>query len=148
MKERFLWIIIFFIVGAVFVYLITSPKVEKWTYDLLPNDYAIKKTSETDVVLGKYIDGLFEIERDNKKIGIEDYIAEFKYGNNYISLKCLEPKKSEVKVKFYIVDTKNEYIYGPYQDEETYNKVAEKIIEEKLSNWIETIHRPDGAIDK
>ena len=148
MKQRVLGIIIFFIIGTVFIYWITSPKIEKWTYDLLPNDYAIKKTSETDVVLGKYIDGLFEIERDNKKIGIEDYIAEFKYGNNYISLKCLEPKKNEVKVKFYIIDTKDEYIYGPYQDEETYNKVAEKIVEEELGDWIKTISKPDGAIDK
>lgn len=148
MKKRFLWIIIFFIIGAVFIYLITTPKVEKWTYDLLPNNYAIKKTSETDVVLGKYIDGLFDVKQDDKQIGIEDYIAEFKYGKKYITLKCLEPKDNNVHIKFYIIDTENDNIYGPYQEEETYNKVAEKIIEEELGNWIETIHRPKGAIDK
>ena len=148
MKKRFLWIIIFFIIGATIIYFITSPKIEKWTYDLLPNNYAIKKTSETDVVLGKYIDGLFEVKYDDKQVGVEDYIAEFKYGENYISLKCLESEKNGVKVKFYIVDTKNEYIYGPYEEEETYNKVAEKIIEEELGEWIETITKPKGAIDK
>lgn len=148
MKKRLLWIIVFFVIGAIIVYFITSPKIEKWTYDSLPNGYAIKKTSEIDVVLGKYVDGLFEVEKDNKKIGIEDYIAEFKYGQNYISLKCLESVKDGVKVKFYIVDTKNENIYGPYEEEETYNKVAEKIIEEEQSNWIETITRPEGTIDK
>lgn len=148
MKKRILLILFFFLLGAIIIYLVTSPKIEKWTYDLLPNDYAIKKTSDVEVVLGKYINGLFEIEKDNRQIGVEDYIAEFNYGKNYISLKCLESVKEGVKVKFYIVDTSKEYVYGPYQDEETYNKVAEKIVEEELGDWIKTITRPKGAIDK
>lgn len=147
MKKRLLWIIVFFIIGAIIIYFITNPKIEKWTYDL-PNRYAIKKTSETKVVLGKYIEGLFEVEKDGKQIGVEDYIAEFKYGENYISLKCLESGQNGIKIKFYIIDTKNEYIYGPYDDEETYNKVVEKIIEEELGEWIETINKPKEAIDK
>lgn len=147
MKKRLLWIVVFFITGAVFVYFITNPKIEKWTYDL-PNNYAIKKTAETKVVLGKYIGDLFEVKKNGKQIGVEDYIAEFKYGKNYISLKCLESLENEMKVKFYIIDSKNENIYGPYDEEKTYNKVAEKIIEEELGNWIETITRPIGAIDK
>lgn len=148
MKKRILWIIIFFIIGAITIYLITNPKVEKWTYDLLPNNYAIKKTSSTKVVLGKYIDGIFEVTEDDKQIGIEDYIAEFAYGENYIALKCLESKSGSVKVKFYIIDSKNSNIYGPYQDEETYNAVVDKIVDEELNNWIETITMPEGAVDK
>lgn len=147
MKKRLFWIIVFFILGATIIYFITNPKIEKWTYDL-PNNYIIKKTAETKVVLGKYINGLFEVKKDNKQIGVEDYIAEFKYGENYISLKCLESEKGGVKVKFYIVDTKNEYIYGPYEVEETYNEVVERIVEEELSDWIKTITKPKGAIDK
>lgn len=147
MKKRLLWIIVFLLIGTVFVYFITNPKIEKWTYDL-PNNYAIKKTAETKVVLGKYIDGLFEVKRNEKQIGIEDYIAEFKYGKNYISLKCLESEQNGIKVKFYIIDSKNENIYGPYNEEETYNKVAEKIVDEELGDWIETITKPRGAIDK
>lgn len=144
MKKRFLLIFIFFIIGAVNIYIITSPKIEKWTYDL-PNNYAIKKTSDTEVVLGKYIDDLFEVKQNDKQIGIEDYIAEFSYGENYISLKCLVPTEDSVNVKFYIIDSKNDNIYGPYQDEETYNAVAEKMIDEKLNDWIKTITIPDGA---
>lgn len=147
MKKRFLWITIFFIIGAIVVYFITSPKVEKWTYEL-PNNYAIKKTSSTEVVLGKYIDDLFEVKQDDKQIGVEDYIAEFSYSENYVSLKCLEPTNDNVKVKFYIIDTKNDNIYGPYQDEETYNAVSEKIVEEELNDWIETIEMPIGAVNK
>lgn len=148
MKKRLIIIIILLLLGLLTIYLITEPKIEKWTYDLLPNNYAIKKTSNTDVVLGKYIDGLFEVEKDGKQIGVEDYIAEFSYGKNYIALKCLEPTDDSVKVKFYIIDSKNEDIYGPYNDEETYNKVLEKIVDEQLNEWIETINMPEGAINK
>lgn len=149
MKKRFLWIAIFFIIGAIIVYWVTSPKVETWTYDNLPNNYAIKKTSNTQVVLGKYINDLFELEEDNnKQIGIEDYIAEFAYGDTYIALKCLETKENSIHLKYYIIDSENNHIYGPYYDEETYEAVKEKIVEEELSDWIETIEKPDGAVNK
>lgn len=147
MKKRFLWITLFFLIGAIVIYIITIPKVEKWTYDL-PNDYAIKKTSSTEVVLGKYIDGLFKVKQEDKQIGIEDYVAEFSYGSRYIALKCLEATSESVKVKFYIIDSINEDVYGPYDNEEIYNEVKEKIIDEKLNDWIETINRPDVAVDK
>ena len=147
MKKRFLWITLFFIIGAIIVYFITDVKIEAWTYNL-PNDYAIKKTSDTSVVLGKYIDGLFEVENDGKQIGIEEYIAEFSYSKNYIALKCLESTTDNIEVNFYIIDSKNENIYGPYKDEETYNKVEEKIVDEELNQWIETIKMPSGAINK
>lgn len=148
MKKRILLITIFFLIGAFIVYFITEPKLEKWTYDLLPNNYAIKKTSNTDVVLGKYINGLFDTKNGDKQIGVEEYVAEFSYGKNYIALKCLEPNGDSVKVKFYIIDSKNEDVYGPYENEEIYNEVKEKIIDEELNEWIETIKMPEGAINK
>lgn len=147
MKKRIFGIIIFFVIGVVFVYLITMPKIEKWTYDL-PNSYAIKKTSDTEVVLGKYVDGLFEIEVNGEKIGIEDYIAEFSYSENYIALKCLIPENAGVLVNFYIIDSLNANVYGPYETEEIYNEVVNRIVDEELGDWIETITMPDGAINK
>ena len=66
MKKRILWITFFFIVAAILIYILTNPKIEKWTYDL-PNHYAIKKTSETSVVLGKYVNNLFEIDSSISK---------------------------------------------------------------------------------
>ena len=147
MKRRLLWISIFFIIGAVLIYIFTNPKIEKWTYNL-PNNYAIKKTSETSVALGKYINNIFETKYNNKQIGIEDYIAEFCYGKRYISLKCLESSNSDIIVKFYIIDTKEENIYGPYETEEIYQKVKDKIVDEELNNWIKTITKPDGAINR
>ncbi len=147
MKKRLLWIIIFFIIGMVLIYIFTNPKIEKWTYDL-PNNYAIKKTSETNVVLGKYIDNIFEIKDNNKQVGIEDYIAEFSYGKRYVSLKCLKSSNDNIIVKFYIVDTKEDNIYGPYNDEETYKEVKNKIVDEELNDWIKTTTKPEKAINK
>lgn len=147
MKKRLLWIIIFFITGAVLIYIFTNPKIEKWTYDL-PNNYAIKKTSETNVVLGKYIDNIFEIKDNNKQVGIEDYIAEFSYGKRYVSLKCLKSSNDNIIVKFYIVDTKEDNIYGPYNDEETYKEVKNKIVDKELNDWIKTTTKPEKAINK
>lgn len=147
MKQRFLWITLFLIIGLIIIYFITIPPVEKWNYNL-PNDYVLKKESDTEVILGKYINNSFEVEYDNKQIGIEDYVAEFSYSENYISVKCLEQNKDNIVVKFYIIDTKNENIYGPYYDFETYNKVLEKIVDEKLSDWIETINIKEEAINK
>lgn len=147
MKKRLLWIIIFFIIGVVLIYIFTNPKIEKWTYDL-PNNYAIKKTSETNVVLGKYIDNIFEIKDNNKQVGIEDYIAEFSYGKRYVSLKCLKSSNDNIIVKFYIVDTQEDNIYGPYNDEETYKEVKNKIVDEELNDWIKTTTKPEKAINK
>lgn len=144
MKKKIILIIAFLLIGLITIYLITEPKVEKWIYKL-PNNYAIKKTSDTDVVLGKYIKGSFSTKNNGKQIGVEEYIAEFSYGENYIALKCLETNSNSVKVNFYIIDSKNENIYGPYENEEIYNEVKEKIIDEELNEWIETINRPSGA---
>lgn len=146
MKKRFLWITIFFIIGAVYIYFITIPKVEKWIYNL-PNNYVIEKKSDTKVVIGKYIDGTLELKIDNQ-VSIDDYIAEFSYSKNYVTLKCVESINNNIAVKFYIIDTKNHNIYGPYLDEETYNLVADEIVDEKLGDWIKTIARPKGAINK
>lgn len=147
MKKRLLLITIFFLIGAIIIYFITEPKVEKWIYNL-PNNYVIKKESDTKIQLGKYIDNRIVFKKDNKQIGIEEYIAEFSYSQNYVSLKCLESTDENIIVKFYIIDTKNENIYGPYLDEETYNKVKEKIVDEELNKWIETIKMPKGATKK
>ena len=47
----------------------------------------------------------------------------------------------KILVYFYIIDSENNDIYGPYNDEETYNKVKEKIIDEEISEWIKTSNK-------
>lgn len=141
MKKRIFIILALTLIGLVIIYLTTKPKVELWTYQELPNNYIIEKISETEMILGKNINGKIVTEVENKQIGVAEYIEQFSYGENYIALKCLKSNKEagSVDVIFYIIDTKNEEIYGPYDLESTYETVKEKIVDEELGNWIKTI---------
>lgn len=138
MEKRILYLTSLFIIAIVVIYIITIPKEEKWIYDKLPNNYIIEKKSDTNITLKKKINGAIITAENNKKVSVDDYIAEFKYSTNYIVLKCIESVENGINLKFYIIDTKSNDIYGPYLDEETYNAVASKIIDEELNDWIET----------
>ena len=141
MRKRLIIIGFITIVGLILINCFAHPKVELWTYEDLPNDYVIEKKSETDMVIGKKESNKIITQKDDKKIGIEEYIAEFSYGENYIALKCLNPnqKQNTVEVRFYIIDSQNEDIYGPYDLESTYLEVKEKIVTEELNDWINTM---------
>lgn len=150
MKERITIIATIVIIGLGIIFYITQPKVELWTYEDLPNNYVIEKKSEIDMIIGQKENGKIITEKEDKKIGLEEYIAEFSYGEKYITLKCLNPNKKEntVDVSFYIIDSEKEDIYGPYELESTYLEEKEKIIDENISNWIKTIKKPKDAIIK
>lgn len=140
MKKRLIIIGFITVIGLIIINCFVHPKVELWTYEDLPNDYVIEKKSETDMVIGKKESNKIITQKDDKKIGIEEYIAEFSYGENYIALKCLNPNQKEntVEVRFYIIDSQNEDIYGPYDLESTYLEVKEKIVTEELNDWIKS----------
>lgn len=141
MKKRLIIIGFITVIGLIIINCFVHPKVELWTYEDLPNDYVIEKKSETDMVIGKKENNKIITQKEDKKIGIEEYIAEFSYGENYIALKCLNPNQKEntVEVRFYIIDSQNEDIYGPYDLESTYLEVKEKIVTEELNDWINTM---------
>ena len=147
MKKRILILIFLTVLGLVIIDSVIKPKVKLWTYENLPNNYVIKKESETDMIFGKKEKDNIITEKDNKKIGLEEYIAEFSYGEKYIALKCLNPNDEEntIDVRFYIIDSSKEEIYGPYDLEETYLEEKEKIIDEEISSWIKTIEITDDV---
>ena len=145
MKTRIIVITTIVIIGLIIIFTTVKPKVELWTYTNLPNGYLIEKKSETDMVFGKEENGKIITKKDDKKIGLEEYIAEFSYGENYIALKCINKDKetNTVDVKFYIIDSKKEDIYGPYNLESTYLEVKDKIVTEDLGTWIKTVDIKD-----
>ncbi|MDE5587151.1 MAG: hypothetical protein K2I72_02120 [Bacilli bacterium] len=112
--------------------------VHTWIYRELPNDYAIQKLSDTKMAVGKYIDNLFETEKDGKKIGFEEYVSEFQKGEKYVGFKCVKSADSGIDMLFYIIDTEENDVYGPYPLESTYEAVKQKIVEEDLGEWIKT----------
>lgn len=148
MKKRIIIITLITLIGLILIFIGTNPKVELWEYKKLPNNYIIKKTGEIEIKLGKEINKKFSTKRNQKQIGVEEYIAEFSYGEKYITLKCLNPneKENSIDVKFYIIDTEKEDIYGPYNLESTYLEVKEEIVDEELGEWIKTITQPTDAI--
>lgn len=128
--------LIFFI-----TFLCGCTNTNKWEVSL-PNNYEIRRINNTTVVLGKLVEEKFVTEIDGIKIGIEEYVSKFSYSNNYIAAMCIIPTDDKIDIKYYIVDSKNSNLYGPYDSEETYNKVKEKIVDENLGEWIDTIEKP------
>ena len=117
-----------------------------WTYTDLPQGYELKKINDTKMVIGKEVEENLEIELEGKTIGIEKYIAEFQTSDNYIGLKALENNEDSISVLFYIIDAKNEDVYGPYETESTYNAVVEKIVDEELGEWYKTIDINENGV--
>lgn len=109
-----------------------------WIYKELPNDYAIQKKSDTKMIIGKYIDGTIEIEKDGKRIGFKEYVSEFQKGERYVGFKCVKSADKGINMLFYIIDTEEDDLYGPYSIESTYQAVKEKIVSEDLGEWIKT----------
>ena len=121
------------------IILVTNPN---WKYKLT-NDYYIRKTSNQNVELVKKIDNKFYTEDKTKQVGISSYIAEFQYNDNFVGVKTLDVIEEEAVVYFYLIDTKNMEIHGPYKDEETYLAVVGVWSKEVLGDWIPTIDNPN-----
>ena len=116
-----------------------------WNYDL-PNNYVIKKINEYKFKVGYKYNNDFYLELDNKKIGLEIHIAEFQYSDNFVGLKCAESNKDSINVLFYIIDTFNQNIYGPYNNEEIYIKVQDSIMNGEIFNDFQsTLEIPKGS---
>ena len=126
LKKRILIMVIVTIIGLIIIFTIPLSKNNNWNKELI-NKYYIEKKSDIDIKLYK----------DNKII-ISDYIAEYSYGERYILLKCLENKQN-INIKFYIIDTINNEIYGPYIDYETYKVIKDEVVKEETNNFIKTI---------
>lgn len=112
--------------------------VKTWVYKELPNDYVIEKKSDTKMIVGKYVDGVVTTMDDTKRIGFEEYVSEFQKGERYVGFKCVKSADSGIDLLFYIVDTMESDVYGPYSLESTYEAVKTKIVEESLENWVKT----------
>ena len=126
LKKRILIMVIITIIGLIIIFTIPLSKNNNWNKELI-NKYYIEKISDIDIKLYK----------DNKVI-ISDYIAEYSYGERYILLKCLENKQN-INIKFYIIYTINNEIYGPYIDYETYKVIKDEVVKEETNNFIKTI---------
>ncbi len=130
--------------GLFFIYKLTA---KTWVYDL-PNHYKVRQTSDMNVTIGVEIDGDYYTSYQDKKVGIDDYVAEFQYNKQYVGVKALRASNEEVVVRFYFIDTENQEIHGPYSDEESYLAAVGVWSDDVLDEWITTTKAPDGAYFK
>ncbi len=121
LKIRLILISVLTIIGLLIIFIVTIPKNK--TIDLI-NNYKIVKKSDTDVKLLR-----------NKEIIVDKYIGEYSYGKRYILLKCID-NSDEINVIFYIVDTKDNDVHGPYKTQEIFNSAKEVVVDEEVSDFI------------
>lgn len=102
------------------------------TYTELPNQYELWKVNSSEYILGKRVDDNLITETNRVKIGVEGVITKFTvYEERYIYLELESPKE------FYVMDTKEEVVFGPLNEEEIdYKLTALGIIERKESTSV------------
>ena len=117
-------------------YLITTKHLKYWKYDL-PNNYQIRKNKDLMVHVGYIKNNKFYINYEGKKVGVDEYVAEYQTSSNYVGLRCVREKTLEVI--YYIIDTKNKNVYGPYNELDTYLEVITKITDgEVFTKFVST----------
>ena len=126
-----------------------SQAFQDWTYDKLPNGYEIVHVNSEDIELDK-ADG------DSLDIKIDRYILEFCYNDSYIGIKRLMIDENlpyqEAHIEdmdasnpsYYLVDTVNDVVMGPYTAEE-YENQTEALKIDTMCDWIKTVPMPEGA---
>jgi hypothetical protein len=126
-----------------------SQAFQDWTYDKLPNGYEIVHVNSEDIELDK-ADG------DSLDIKIDRYILEFCYNDSYIGIKRLmiddnlpyqEAHIEDIDASnpsYYLVDTVNDVVMGPYTAEEYENQI-EALKIDTMCDWIKTVPMPEGA---
>ena len=122
--KRLVLILLLTLIGLLIIFIVTIPKPKNIN---LINDYKIVIKSDTNVKLLK----------DKEEI-ITDYIGEYSYGKRYILLKCLD-NKEEINVIFYIIDTKDNDVHGPYKNYEIFESAKEVVVDEEISDFIKIL---------
>ena len=126
-----------------------SPGMNDWIYDELPNEYEIWRLNSVDIHL---------IKRDGEstRIRVDQHITKFCSNDVYIGIErlpvddsitnaseCIE-KMNNSTPEYFLVDTVNDVVMGPYTAE-AYEKQVKDLGIEGLGDWIATVPRPEGA---
>lgn len=126
-----------------------SPGMNDWIYDELPNEYEIWRLNSVDIHL---------IKRDGEstRIRVDQHITKFCSNDVYIGIErlpvddsitnaseCIE-KMNNSTPEYFLVDTVNDVVMGPYTAE-AYERQVKDLGIEGLGDWIATVPRPEGA---
>lgn len=91
-------------------------KSTEWVYKEFPNDYQLWKNKNETYQIGKIENNKLMIEKNEVPIGITGNITGFTiYQERYISVLLKDDTKANM---YYVIDTKEEQLYGPLNEEE------------------------------
>lgn len=134
------------VIGLI-ITLTSCPAVEDWSYSDLPNEYEIWHINTHDIALGK-MDGEHVFRKT-----IDEYVTSFCYNTKYIGVQAVQIDPvlpyEEINIealnpKYYLLDSAEDIVYGPYTENE-YLEQLERIGIVDMCGWMATVPRPDGA---
>ena len=125
------------------------PGVDDWAYDKLPNGYEIVHINVVEI-------NLLKREGESMRKMVDQHITKFCSNDVYIGIErlpvddsitnaseCIE-KMNNSTPEYFLVDTVNDVVMGPYTAE-AYEKQVKDLGIEGLGDWIATVPRPEGA---
>ena len=155
--HSFLYGVLFILVLGIFffsiitlLFMFSCGGTGDWTYNDLPNNYAIARFNSKDINFG-----VEHGENSYQKI-VDRYIVAFCYDSRYICLQRINmdlipndeqidiEKYSESDLEYYIVDSISGTVHGPLSKTEFDDSLSLIQITD-MCDWIKTIPKPENA---
>lgn len=137
-----------FILDMLTILIVVTNGQDDWGYPL-PNNYEISRINSNAIVLNKTVGQSYN--------GVIDrYIQSFCYNDRYIGIEHLRelinpeepdelyPELDTAHPEYYLIDSEQDVIYGPYTKDE-YVKQMEDLHISKMGEWIPTVPKPEGV---
>ena len=128
-----------------------------WDYEDLPNGYTLMRVNSRTIVLQS--PNWLEVPGEDwvTTTRIYSYISAICNNERYIAVKWTDPDEIDFEkikehdfstAKYYIVDSTNDDLYGPYDTEEAFLRQCEELSVGEFSEWINTLDMPSVLGDK
>ncbi len=149
MIKKLLSLSTFFVLSLLFFVGCTgmqAPEPNDYTIKL-PNNYVVLHVNAKTIVIGlKEKDNSITCYKDedsnNKLIGIESFVSEFCHNDRFVGAKQvdidIQSNIDESHPRFYLLDTKEQKIYGPFKSKELFDKQCTELKISNLSSWKKT----------
>jgi hypothetical protein len=139
MKTKKRIVLLIFVIGFLIHLVACGPGTLDWDYEL-PNGYRITRYNGSHINLA----GNEVLYQNESRIGFQ-FIKEFAYNDRYLFTRQIDDIKtndifSEV---YYIIDTKDDVIYGPYHNLKDIELFAIELKVSVPQRWYSTMGNPN-----
>lgn len=128
--------IVVFVSLVLVLFLTSCAGVSDWSYKL-PNNYEVWRINSKEIVV-KYVG------EETAEAEIPSFIKEFSYDDRYVCTRNVESvyENDIFSEKYYILDTDEQKLYGPYDTQEEFKYAIEEL-EISLAKWYRTSPDPN-----